>query len=53
MKMRLITLAALAFALTPAIALASPAPQTGGHNHGTTTHDRSTHVHDRSTEAHH
>ena len=52
MKTKLITLAALALAFCPAIALASPAPQSA-HNHGTTVHDRSTHSHDRSTEAHH
>ena len=53
MKTKLIPLAALAFAFIPAIALASPTPQAGGHNHQTTVHDRSPRVHDRSTEAHH
>ena len=53
MKTKLITLAALAFAFSPAIALASPTPQAGGHSHGSATHDRSPHVHERGTEAHH
>ena len=51
MKNRMITLAALVLALSPAIALASSTPS-NGHSHAQAAHDRSPHVHDRGLVAH-
>ena len=51
-KQSLMTLAALALALTPALALAHPTPVTGGRVHAATSHDHTPTVHDHTPTAH-
>ena len=49
----LITLAALALALSPNLALAQHTPITGGHMHSVSFHDRTPHARDHGAVAHH
>jgi len=49
----LITLAALALAFSPNLALAQHSPITGGHMHTIAFHDRTPHAHDHGAVAHH
>jgi len=52
-KRTLITLAALALATTPNLALAHTTPITDGHAHSSSTHDHTPHAHYRTMAAHH
>jgi len=49
----LITLAALALALSPNLVLAQRTPITGGHMRNASFHDRTPRAHDHSSVAHH
>ena len=52
-KLSSITLAALALALSPTLALAQNTPITGGHAQTVSYHDRTPHVRNRTPVAHH
>lgn len=52
-KLSSITLAALALALAPALALAQTSPTTGGHVRTNLYHDRSPHARNHTPVAHH
>ena len=52
-KTTLKTLAALAFALSPTIALANPTHTPSAHARPNLVHDRAPQIHDRGESAHH
>ena len=53
MKIRLIALSALVFAISPALAYAHPAPTSTAHIHAVVFHDRAPKPHLQTAVAHH